>query len=139
MANSVLGSTSIGIGLYYAGTVSLPLSPSFYIFSFADTLSFSSSFFFSLVAGIGGWFGPFLMGYMRDATGDNVMGLAVLCSFLGFSIGLFSIIHVTQRTTQVTTQRRERRGKEGEERGGGGGRGRRGVVVGIVAYNYLAD
>jgi MFS-type transporter involved in bile tolerance (Atg22 family) len=57
------------------------------------------------VTGFGGWFGPFLMGYMRDLTGDNVVGLAVLSAFLGLSIGLFSIIHVTQRTTQVILKR----------------------------------
>jgi len=71
MVNSVLGSTSIGIGLYYA------------------------------VAGFGGWFGPFLMGYMRDLTGDNVVGLAVMSASLGISIALYSVIHVTQRTTQI--------------------------------------
>jgi hypothetical protein len=59
---------------------------------------------FNLVAGFGGWFGPFLMGYMRDLTGDNVVGLAVLSASLAVSIALFSVIQITQRNTQVLTQ-----------------------------------
>lgn len=58
-----------------------------------------------LVIGFGGWFGPFMMGYTRDYTGDHVIGLAFMCTSLAFAIALLSIFHVTQRSTQVCLYR----------------------------------
>lgn len=48
------------------------------------------------VIGLGGW-GPFMMGYLRDFTGDHVVGLAILCSSLAMAIAFLSVYHITQR------------------------------------------
>lgn len=71
MLGSLTGSLSIGIAMYYT------------------------------VLGFGGWFGPFMMGYTRDLTGDHVVGLAFMCSSIAFAIALLSVCHYTSRSTKA--------------------------------------